>query len=187
MTIFDIFAPVYEYLHFGANHTAKQLNSVVTFEPNDNVLDVGGGVGRIAKLLRPKVKSITVADASAGMIKKCKENTELSCVLAKAENLPLPDNTFDKIIVVDAFHHFGDHDKVIEELKRVLKPGGLVILEEFNPATIFGKYIKYGEKILGMGSHFYKPLDLKKLFDTHGLQAKLFRETNHTYYLIAKK
>jgi len=56
-----------------------------------------------------------------------------------AENIPLPDEYFDKVVASASFHHFSDQDKALEEMKRVLKPDGKIIILEIDPNTPRGK------------------------------------------------
>ena len=185
---FDVVAPIYENLHFGGKKTSDKIKSIVIFEPQDNIVDLGGGTGRTAKYFANKVQKVTVVDASGGMIRQClQRHPELSCVHAEAQNLPFADDSVSKIIIVDAFHHFQNQKQVIKEIKRVLNKNGKVIIEEFNPAKIFGKLIVIIEKMFCLGSHFHSPTSLMNLFSMNGFKARIVNENKSTYYLVAEK
>jgi len=185
---FDIVAPVYEKLHFGGKKTFDKIKSIVIFEPLDKVIDLGGGTGRIAKFLANKVQKVTVVDASEGMIRQClQRHPELSCIHAEAQNLPFADDSVNKIIVVDAFHHFQNQKQVVKEIKRALVDNGKVVIEEFNPVKMFGKLIVIIEKMLCLGSHFHSPTSLMNLFLMNGFKTTIVNENKSTYYLIAEK
>ena len=186
-TFFDIVAPLYEIFHFGAEKSAGRLFALTEFKATDVVVDIGGGTGRIAKFFVGRVKSITVIDPSEGMIEKCRKHKDITCVKGLAERLPLSDETVDKIIIVDAFHHFRDQILAASEMKRVLIPGGRIAVEEFNPKILFGQSIALFEKILHMGSRFHAPESLEKLFTTAGFEVELFSQSKSVYYLLAKK
>jgi ubiquinone/menaquinone biosynthesis C-methylase UbiE len=49
---------------------------------------------------------------------------------SKAEELPYPDNFFDYVVSTGAFHHFFDQERVVKEMRRVVKPGGQVIISD---------------------------------------------------------
>ena len=156
--LFDIVAPLYDIMHFGAQKTFREMESIVSFESPDKVLDLGGGTGRIAKLLIDKVQSVTVVDSSKEMVKQCQQKyPRISCIHAAAENLPLAKSSINKILMVDAFHHFRSQEQVIKKVKRVLVQKGKVLIEEFNPTTIGGLFVVSVEKILRMGSIFHTP------------------------------
>ena len=98
---FDIVAPIYEKLHFGAQKTFDKIKSIAIFESSDKVVDLGGGTGRIANLLADEVQKITVVDTSEGMLKQCRQrHPKLSCIQAKAQNLPFADDSVNKVIIV---------------------------------------------------------------------------------------
>lgn len=185
---FDIVAPIYEKLHFGAQKTFDKIKSIVIFEPSDKVIDLGGGTGRIANFLTNKVNKITVVDTSEKMLKQCQQwHPELSCVHAEAQSLPFADNSVNKIIIVDAFHHFQNQEQVVKEIKRVLAENGKVVIEEFNPLKMIGKLVIIIEKLFLMGSVFYNPLSLADLFSVNGFKVRLIDENKASYYLIGEK
>jgi len=185
---FDIVAPIYEKLHFGGKKTFDKIKSIVIFEPLDKVIDLGGGSGRIAKFLANKVQQVTVVDASGGMIRQClQRHPELSCVNAEAQNLPFADDSINKIIIIDAFHHFQNQKQVIKEMERILANNGKVVIEEFNPIKMFGKLIVIIEKMFCLGSHFHPPTSLINLFSINEFKVRTINENKSTYYLIAEK
>src|SRR3989344_5334054 len=184
---FDLVAPVYEKLHFGARKTFRKIEAIADLQPSDTVVDLGGGTGRIAKFLVGKVQSITVIDSSVKMIEQCKNHFGLSCVVASGENLPIADNSIDKIILIDALHHMQNQHQVIKEMKRILKANGKVIIEEFNPTTFGGKLIIILERISKLGSIFHTPASLEKLFSDNGFFVQLADIKKTNYYLIAGK
>ena len=183
---FNLFAPVYEWLHF--SRPEKLLNFLKAeklLNKNDKVLDLAGGTGRIGHLVSEFVGKVVVVDASKPMLKECKRKYGLDCRYGHAEKVDFPDNSFDKVLIVDAFHHFQDQSAVIKEIKRILKPNGKVIIEEVNPRKIFGFLLMIAEKIFAMGSSFYQPKDLEKLFlDNFNVKTNLVK--NSFYYLVGK-
>ncbi|MFA6254052.1 MAG: class I SAM-dependent methyltransferase [Candidatus Paceibacterota bacterium] len=185
-SFFDVTAPIYDYLATSDKKTFGHLAELADFAPTDQVLDLGGGSGRIAKFLIGKVAQITVVDISTGMLKECHEKKGLTCVLASAENLPFTDNRFDKIILVDAFHHFPNQNQAIKEMARVLKTKGQIVMEEYDPTRGKGRLVKAFEKVLRMGSHFHTPNSLASLFSTNNFKVEL-KPIDFRYYLVAEK
>lgn len=184
---FDFVAPIYEKFHFGARKTFKKIEAIANFKSTDVVLDLGGGTGRIAKFLVGKVQSIAVVDTSEKMIVECKKHSGISCAVGSGESLPIANNSVDKIILIDAFHHMKNQGQVITEMKRVLKTGGKIIIEEFNPSTLGGKLITIFERILKLGSVFHRSDSLANLFSIGGFSTQLFDVKKKSYYLVAIK
>lgn len=185
--LFDVIAPVYEWLPINAKRTFKKIEEIGNFSVSDVVVDVGGGTGRIAQFLVGKVKSITVIDSSCKMIEECKKHSGVTCVVADGEKMPIKSGSADKIILVDAFHHISNQSAAITEIKRILRKNGKVIIEEFNPLTFGGKAIVIFEKILRLGSNFYKPLLLVDIFQRSGFKVALSDEKKKSYYIVAEK
>lgn len=184
---FDFIAPIYEKIHPGAKKSFYSFIEKAPFRESDIVLDLGGGVGRIAKFFINRVKKIVVADYSKGMIEQCRTRLDLYCTLSQAEKLPFKDAHFDKIIIVESFHHFQNQEKVIREAKRVLKPTGKIILEEINPGKFPGWIIVILEKITGFKSNFLPPKELNSLWQKYGFKTAIENQDKSTYYLIAEK
>ncbi len=63
----------------------------------------------------------------------------------------------DAVVIADALHHIGDVDAALSEAERVLRPGGVVVVREFDPATIRGRMLARGEHLLRMQSSFITP------------------------------
>lgn len=57
---------------------------------------------------------------------------DIHVVLGGAQDIPFPDGSFDAVIVSDAFHHFPDQDAAVREIRRVLRPGGVLVMLEFD-------------------------------------------------------
>ncbi len=184
---FDFVAPVYERIHFGAAASYKKISLLGNFQKTDRVLDLGGGSGRIAKFFVGKVREITVADSSQGMLAVCRKHGGINCVRTFAEKLPFADGYFDKIIIVDAFHHFQDHDKVAKEVERLLGRSGQLIIEEFNPAKPIGWLAYAFERLLHMKSVFYTPASLSAFWSRRGFDLKSSIAQKAIYYTVLGK
>lgn len=187
INLFDILAPLYEQLSLSAEKTFRKIEEIGNFRQSDVIIDIGGGTGRIAKFLVNKVKSITVVDPSKKMIELCQKHSGFSCVLGGGEDLPFENNSIDKVILVDAFHHIRQQVKAIQEMARVLKRGGSAIIEEYNPLTFSGKFIEITENVLGFKSVFYRPYELEKLFSDYNFRVKIINSNQKKYYIVAKK
>lgn len=95
-------------------------------KPNDNILDVGVGLGRLLQKVRQDVNKYGV-DISMPYLQKTK-SSGLEVCMADLENLPYKDSFFDVIISTDVLEHVFDYHKCIHEILRVLKPDGVFIM-----------------------------------------------------------
>lgn len=97
--------------------------------PEDRALDVAGGPGALAGVLAPQVGEITVLDTSARLLEFVPEGA--GRVLGRAEQLPFPDGAFDLVTCVNSLHHIARPPRALDEMARVLAPGGRIVLEDF--------------------------------------------------------
>ena len=133
---------------------------------NGYLLDAGGGTGRVASALLDQAAQVIVADVSLGMLRFAASKPGLRAAAAQTELLPFPDNFFDRVIMVDAFHHVIHQANTAHELFRVLKPGGRIVIEEPDIRSFGVRLIALGEKLLLMRSHFLAPDQIAALFDS---------------------
>ena len=155
--------------------------------PADGIaLDAGGGTGRVAQHLRGKVAQVLVADPSFEMLKEAHKKDGLQPVCSHAENTPFADNCFDCIIMVDALHHVADQVNTAEELWRILKPGGRMVIEEPDVRSLQVKLIAFAEKLALMRSHFLSPPQIASLFRSPNARVRV-EANGPTAWIIVEK
>lgn len=181
---FDLMAPVYDRL-IGPPDTAR-LRELLKLPSVGWMLDGGGGTGRVSSRLNHLVDNIVVSDLSHHMLKKAKQKN-IRPVRAHIERLPFADGCFDRVLVVDALHHFCDQKESIGDLLRVLKPGGRLVIEEpdFNHKGV--KLLAVAEKLLLMRSHFYSPEKIGAMIASFGYSARIEHDGRYTAWVIADK
>ncbi|UCF92051.1 MAG: class I SAM-dependent methyltransferase [Desulfobacterales bacterium] len=181
---FDLIASIYDRL-IGAPDI-ERLRTLLDLPTPGWMLDGGGGTGRVASRLRPLVGHLVVNDLSHRMLQKACEKS-MWPVRARVERLPFADAHFDRVLVVDALHHFGDQREAIRDLVRVLKPGGRLVIEEpdLNRKTV--KLLAVGEKLALMRSRFHTPQAIRAMLTSHGLSARIESDGRFTAWIIAQK
>ncbi|HQT05467.1 MAG TPA: class I SAM-dependent methyltransferase, partial [Thiotrichales bacterium] len=123
--------------------------------PHHQVLDLASGTGdlalRIAPLLNDQGK-ITLSDINESMLNIGKQrmidagHLRAEYAVANAESLPFADNSFDRITMAFGLRNVTDKQQALNELHRVLKPNGLLMVVEFS---------KVIDPLLAKGYDFY--------------------------------
>ncbi|AQQ54860.1 class I SAM-dependent methyltransferase [Planococcus lenghuensis] len=112
---------------------------------NDEVADLGAGNGYFTIPLAQMVsKTVTAVDIEPRMLAMLQENAErekvgnIQCVQSDLESIPFGDRSFDKVLIAFVIHEVEDPDKVLVEVRRLLKPGGIVLMTEWEAAVTWG-------------------------------------------------
>jgi demethylmenaquinone methyltransferase/2-methoxy-6-polyprenyl-1,4-benzoquinol methylase len=117
----------------------KSLINMMNPSSNKKLIDVACGTGDIGKLFldnTSKDAEITCVDPNKGMISKGKHKlskyNNIEWVVAAAERLPLPDNSYDFYTISFGLRNTKNLNKALSEAYRVLKPGGRYLCLEFS-------------------------------------------------------
>ena len=129
--VYDLFEKLYNgkcYDNTGAR-VAQEINE------NDMVLECACGTGSISKPVSQKCKRLIATDMSVNMLKhaqkNCRECTNITFKKADMMSLRCKDNRFDKVIAGNVIHVLDEPYKAVDELLRVCKPGGKVIIPTY--------------------------------------------------------
>lgn len=119
-------------------YSAQLYNLVATGADikGKDILEVGcgrgGGLSYINRYLSPN--SVTGVDLNKKAIEFCKKhysNERIKFLQANAQSLNFQDNAFDVVINVESSHRYSQMDKFLDEVYRVLKPGGVFLFADF--------------------------------------------------------
>jgi len=138
---YDAIAPLFSstrgYLWDELKHFAEFV------QDGDAILDIGCGNGRLYQAFKNLQVSYTGMDQSKGLIDIAKKQVpEGEFVVADMTDLPFEDETFNNIFVIASFHHLPSvemREKALLEMKRVLKPGGHILMTNWNLHSKFAQ------------------------------------------------
>jgi len=149
-----------EVHRFGIQH--YHFLAVKTLIKDKDVLEVGSGRGGgshyIATNLQPK--SMVGMDLASNAVELCNKNfisPNLRYIIGNAENIPLETNSKDVVINVESCHAYGSVDNFLAEVKRVLRPGGHLLLTDIRGVS--GKDL-LAKKLLESGMELIEEEDI---------------------------
>ena len=161
-------------MHRGWKRFAVEISGV---KVGDSVLDIAGGSGDLSKLFAKKVGvegSVTLTDINATMLSVGRDRMidaglNVPAMQCNAEQLPFADNSFDCVIVAFGLRNMTHKDVALQEMQRVLKIGGRLLVLEF--------------------SKVWQPLE--KLYDAYSfkllpLMGKLLAKDAESYQYLAE-
>ncbi|ERG94580.1 class I SAM-dependent methyltransferase [Haloquadratum walsbyi] len=169
---FDRIARVYATVMPSAPTSSLKDAFVVADRPIERVLDIGGGTGRAATGLRTLGIDAVVVDTSIAMLRHADSDGH-PVVVGDARRLPIATNEVDAAVIVDALHHIPTPERALTEIARVISPGGIVIIQEFDPTSILGRALVWGEHQIGFSSTFWTPAELCDELDSIKMTSNL--------------
>lgn len=124
------------YLPHGGERKAR--NEVLGHLPDLSgtmLLDVAMGDGRNLPLI-PRDCQVYGVDISRVLLEKTQHDfpdRDLHLIVGEAESLPFPDHTFDNLFSLGALNHVNNPGKALQEMARVVKPGGTIVVADEMP------------------------------------------------------
>jgi len=198
-TMFDRIAPVYDVMNrvmtAGLDQRWRRATVKAVVEPGDRVLDAACGTGDLAVIAAKAGGNVTGLDFSEPMLDRARRKApELDWVRGDLLALPFEDESFDAATVGFGVRNVADLPGALEELRRVLKPGGRVgILEITRPrgplrffySLWFDRIVPLLGKVLPGGEAYtYLPASVRRFPGPADLAAQMagFRDVDYRLF-----
>ncbi|MBV9443245.1 MAG: methyltransferase domain-containing protein [Acidobacteriaceae bacterium] len=120
----------YDQTRSASPSVLRPLREALRGAPGSRLADIGGGTGNYALALRNDGWQPVVIDRSSAMLNRA-SSKGLETVQADAQHLPLGDETFDAAMMISMLHHVQDRRAALAEARRILTPGGRLVLMGF--------------------------------------------------------
>ena len=134
-----------DFMSFGSHRILKRiLLNMSQISPNSKVLDLAGGTGDVTALFAQRLAeegSIWLADYSQEMIAVARDRmlnqgfSHVNFAVTQAESLPFESDHFNCVSISFGFRNFTDKELALQEIYRVLAPGGILLILEFSKPT----------------------------------------------------
>ncbi len=144
-SVFDSVAPKYDVMNdlmsAGLHRIWKRYTiTVANPQPGQQVLDIAGGTGDLSRAFARRVGPtgrVVHTDINEAMLREGRnrlldEGLVLPTLVCDAEKLPFADNHFDIVSVAFGLRNMTHKDQALAEMRRVLKPGGKLLVLEFS-------------------------------------------------------
>ena len=155
----------------------------------DTFVDIAGGYGRLADEYLSRAKSATLFDYSKTELAQAREmyGNKIKTQPGDIYDLPFKDDSFDALMMIRATHHFKEMQKVSDELYRILKPGGIAVIEVANKKTLpkmvrywtkkseinpFSRDVAHLKDLNSDGFYNYHPKYIEEVFQKSGFKIK---------------
>ena len=149
--------------------------------------DIGGGYGRLANEYLKRARKVYIFDYSKSELKQAKEiyGDKIETKAGDIYKLPFRDDELDGLMMVRVTHHLKHLDRAMAELYRVLKPGGVAVVEVANKRTLpkmarfvtgrskvnpFDKKVANYKEISADGFYNYHPKYVEEIFEKVGFE-----------------
>ena len=170
--VYDIFENVYNRkVYKGTGIKVAEF-----IDESDNVLECACGTGAITEEIAKKAQKVLATDFAEGMLKrasrKCRKYGNVSFRQEDITDIKCEDESFEKVVAGNVIHLLPEPEKALNELLRVVRPGGKVIIPTYihMARDSSGFAVKFIEKL---GAEFKRQFDIdlyKKFFEDKGFK-----------------
>ena len=173
------------FLRLLANLVPARLlvfDEIVGTWPGKTVLDLGCGGGFMAEAMHERGAHVigvdpTVAAIIAARAHAREQGISIDYRVGDGEAIPIADQSVDVVVCVDVLEHVADLERVLDEIVRVIKPGGFFLFDTVNRSRLATIVLVFlGERVLRLlprGTHdpamFLKPAELTQRLVSRGL------------------
>ncbi len=136
--------------------------------PIKNALEVGCGTGHWTEFFINNGFEITGIDISENMINIARKKNlkDAKFEIINIEDAPYPDNSFDNIFAITSLEFVDNRQKAIEQIYRILKPGGYLLIGCLNQNSFIGK-TKQSNKVFAR-ANFFDTEQLQEILNIFG-------------------
>ncbi len=135
--VFTKVAPRYDLMNdtmsFGIHRLWKRkLVKLANPQENQVIVDLAGGTGDVAIKMARADNLVLIAEPSVSMIKEGQKRHAINCIATTGEQLAFTDNSVDTLTIAFGIRNMTHMEESLQEMLRVLKPGGRVLCLEFS-------------------------------------------------------
>ena len=174
-------------------HDYKYAMNVIKRINPDRLIDIGCGPGAFLEEVSKKFPDIQLnaLDLSEEMIEKTRSRLPQNAIvtIGDSENMPLDDEQYKVVTCNLSLHHYPDPQKAVNEMYRILKKGGYLLLNDLDCISPIRNVTNYFFPKMKTGDvKMYKKEEILKLVNEAGFKKVKYRKISpFTFQCVAKK
>lgn len=186
------FNRVYNKNHGNSEDLDNYILENFSIDGGSSILDLGCGDGRFLSKIRTKssTSSLMGIDISENMIDTANNRKINNCnfYVGDSESLTAEDCSIDIVFCLNSFHHYPNPELVVKEVKRVLKPGGKMIIGEVYVLPVLRELINLTLPLGRTGDYkMYSKSTLDTLFNREDLRSMTFKVISPFLFVASYK
>lgn len=154
----------------------RRKNLTIDLIEGNRVLEIGCAEGWMSELISKKVKILFSCDIAMSYLQRAKKRgINANFARIDAHCLPFPENLFDCVVITEVLEHLISPYKALEEIHKVLKPNGILIISVPNNMTFSNLLLHLMKKYRQTGSahiNFYDTFSIMNLLKFVGFEIK---------------
>lgn len=171
-----------EYYHraYFEDHPGKRRTNQLVVDQlrkagleSGRILDVGSGPGYLIRALKEAGYEAAGLDHSQEALRIGAEHVKAEMQLGDVcERIPWDDGSFDGVVLHDVIEHLTEEDAALAEIRRVLRPGGLLLLSTLNESSVLHKLLGKRWSYYQDPTHVkpWRAATLRELLERHGFE-----------------
>lgn len=185
----DIFSRIaHNYDNIVGSFNYEKISKYLPLLPDELILDLGGGTGRVGTYLDMETNGCIILDLSFEMLIEAKKRSQnFMLVQGFSQSLPFREKSIKQIFVNDTLHHVSEQIGTIRECYFILTSKGKVIIREFNRKYFLNWFLILFEKIIRFKSKFLSPEELISMCEEHNMKVLLHKPSRGTFIVIGEK
>ena len=188
MPQFDKVSPFYDsFMKLMGLYREEKLLKFMNLKGTEIVIDIGGGTGYLTYKIAEKTKLVYLIDESEKMALRAPKSSRIKTLICDILQNPLEAGIADVILISDVFHHIEEQEKLAEEIKRLLKNNGVIIIHDFDISDIRTRILNAFEFLLFGKLYFRTRQYFQDLFTSRGFTIEDVYDKGYYYIIKGKK
>jgi 2-polyprenyl-3-methyl-5-hydroxy-6-metoxy-1,4-benzoquinol methylase len=155
----------------------RYLTNINRFQEGGTLLDIGCNIGLFLTVAREAGFSVVGVELNRACAEYARNTFKIEVFSDVVEKVGFPSNGFDVVTLFDVLEHVPDIETFLAEVRRILKPGGLLVVQSPNLHSLMASLTK-GEWVwLSPPDHIYHftPSSLSRLLESNGFAVRKLR------------